>query len=131
MPPKGYKSSTRKSSKSPANPSPSQRPCVSQPLLLRPLVQQRAQLYTNPSTSPVPRQRLMLVPSPRSFFSRSCQQLLLKLLGDLHHTIKRRFRTLFLRPQLSRWGASTSTEQPAIVSGIVEEALQSVHSAIA
>jgi hypothetical protein len=27
--------------------------------------------------------------------------------------------------------ASTSTEQPAIVSGIVEEALQSVHSAVA
>jgi hypothetical protein len=28
-------------------------------------------------------------------------------------------------------GATTSTEQPAIVSGIVEEALQSVHSTVA
>jgi hypothetical protein len=139
MPPKGSKSSKRKSSKSPANPSPSQRPRVQtrrSTIALEPTIASPSAGATTSSTVREPVSVASTSAAPDAGIS---PQLLQQIVSTVTAEVTRRL-TPHHQAELSdavveapvvAMVATTSTEQPAIVPGIVEEALQSVHSAVA
>ncbi|CAB3994855.1 Hypothetical predicted protein, partial [Paramuricea clavata] len=140
MPPKGSKSSKRKSSKSPANPSPSQRPRVqtrSSTIALEPTIASPSAGATTSSTvhEPVNVASTSATPDASTISPQLLQQIVSTVTAEVtrrltpHHQAE--FSDAVVEAPVVAMGASTSTEQPAIVSGIVEEALKSVHSAVA
>ena len=139
MPPTGSKSSKRKSSKSPASPPPSQRPRVqtrSSTIALEPTIASPSAGATTSSTVREPVSVASTSAAPDAGIS---PQLLQQIVSTVTAEVTRRL-TPHHEAELSdavveapvvAMVATTSTEQPAIVPGIVEEALQSVHSAVA
>ena len=140
MPPKGSKSSKRKSSKSPANPSPSQRPRVqtrSSTIAFEPTIASPSAGATTSSTvlEPVSVASTSAAPDVGTISPQLLQQIVSTVTAEVtrrltpHHQAE--LSDAVVQAPVVAMGASSSTEQPAIVPGIVEDALQSVHSAVA
>jgi hypothetical protein len=140
MPPKGFKSLKRKSSQSPANPSLSQRPHVqtrSSTIALGPSIASPSAGAPTSSTvcESVSVASTSAAPDAGTISPQLLQQIMPTVTAEVtlrlrpHHQAELSYAVV--EGPVVVMGASTSTEQPAIVPGIVEEALQSVHSAVA
>jgi hypothetical protein len=140
MPPKGFKSLKRKSSQSPANPSLSQQPDVqtrSSTIALGPSIASPSAGAPTSSTvcESVSVASTSAAPDAGTISPQLLQQIMPTVTAEVtlrlrpHHQAELSYAVV--EAPVVVMGASTSTEQPAIVPGIVEEALQSVHSAVA
>ncbi|CAB4010547.1 Hypothetical predicted protein, partial [Paramuricea clavata] len=123
MPPKGSKSSKRKSSKSPANPSPSQRPRVqtrSSTIALEPTIASPSAGATTSSTvhEPVNVASTSAAPDASTISPQLLQQIVSTVTAEVtrrltpHHQAE--FSDAVVEAPVVAMGASTSTENPPL-----------------